>query len=74
MTGEPDPALRLALVGDAEALALVHIKSWCEIYRGVFPERVLEALDATRHAQFWRASVVAAPGCTVVCERDRAKV
>ena len=37
MAGERGHALRLAVAADAEALALVHIKSWREIYKDVVP-------------------------------------
>lgn len=72
MAVEREHALRLAVAADAEALAVVHIKSWREIYKDVFPERVLEELNAARHAAYWRSLVAAAPGGTVVCERGRA--
>jgi ribosomal protein S18 acetylase RimI-like enzyme len=74
MAGERGHTLRLAVAADAEALALVHIKSWREIYKGVFPGHVLERLKADRHAAYWRSLVAAAPGGTVVCERGRAVI
>lgn len=61
-------ALRLAEPADAEGLALLHIKSWREIYKDVFPGRVLEELNAATHAAYWRSLVAADPGGTVVCE------
>lgn len=70
MAVEREYALRLAVAADAEALAVVHINSWREIYKDVFPERVLEELNAARHAAYWRSLVAAAPGGTVVCERE----
>lgn len=74
MAGEREHALRLAVAADAEALALVHIKSWREIYKDVFPGRVLDELNAVRHAAYWRSVVAAAPGSTVVCEQGRAVI
>jgi len=74
MTGERGHALRLAVAADAEALALVHIKSWCEIYKDVFPGHVLKKLNAAKHTAYWRSLVAATPGGTVVCERGRAVI
>lgn len=74
MAAEREHALRLAVTADAEALAWLHIKSWREIYKDVFPGRVLEELNAARHAAYWHSLLTAAPGDTVVCERRQAVV
>lgn len=74
MAGERDHALRLAEAADAEALAQLHIKSWREIYKDVFPGHVLAELNAATHAAYWRSLVAAAPGGTVVCERGPAVI
>lgn len=46
--------LRRATVGDAEALAEVHVRSWQAAYTGIFPEEFLDSLDRERRARWWR--------------------
>ncbi|HVA54375.1 MAG TPA: GNAT family N-acetyltransferase [Gammaproteobacteria bacterium] len=71
MVGVQGYVLRLAVEADAKALAQVHIKSWREIYRDVFPVHVLEKLDVAMHAEHWRSVIATVPANIVVCESDR---
>lgn len=49
--------LRLAEVGDAEAIASLHLTSWRSAYRPFLPARVLDELDLTTHTAEWRRRV-----------------
>ncbi|MFC0006158.1 GNAT family N-acetyltransferase [Micromonospora siamensis] len=46
--------VRTATERDAEALAVVHIRSWQEAYRGKVPQDYLDQLDPTQRRQGWR--------------------
>lgn len=66
--------IRLAIEEDAKALALVHIKSWREIYKAIFPHQVLDTLDAAKHQAYWRSFILESPFDTVVYEREQAVI
>lgn len=46
--------MRRAAVGDAEALAEVHVRSWQAAYAGILPEEFLDNLDRERRVRWWR--------------------
>ncbi|WP_442753381.1 GNAT family N-acetyltransferase [Methylocystis sp. JAN1] len=50
-------ALRRAGMGDAGAIADVHMASWRETYAGMMPAKTLAALDPAEWAQRWRADL-----------------
>lgn len=61
--------VRLATIGDAEALAETHVRSWQAAYAGIFPEEFLDGLDRGRRARWWRRFI--GEGATVhVSEAD----
>jgi GNAT superfamily N-acetyltransferase len=45
--------LRWAVPDDADDLADVHVTTWQEAYRGIFPDVFLNGLDRTRRARWW---------------------
>jgi ribosomal protein S18 acetylase RimI-like enzyme len=47
--------IREAQIGDAAAIALVHIESWKTTYKGIVADSVIEGLDKTRirREKFW---------------------
>ncbi len=45
--------VRSATVGDAEAIARVHIASWRETYTRLLPRGALDDLDAAARAERW---------------------
>ncbi len=47
------PSVRLALIGDIDAVAGIHVRSWQHAYRGQIPDSVLDALDARERAARW---------------------
>ena len=53
-TPPPSVTIRLARVGDAPAIAAVHVDAWRATYRGIFPDDVLDSLSleefTKRHA------------------------
>src|SRR5690349_10269907 len=49
--------VRTAEVGDAAAIARVHVESWRTTYRGLLPDDFLDSLDETRYAERWRRSL-----------------
>jgi ribosomal protein S18 acetylase RimI-like enzyme len=45
--------LRAAEAGDGEGIAHVHVQAWRETYRGIMPDKVLDALSLAEGAQRW---------------------
>ena len=46
--------VRPATVDDAEAIAIVHVRSWQSAYRGLMPDDLLDGLSVARRAGAWR--------------------
>ncbi|MEV0397348.1 GNAT family N-acetyltransferase [Polymorphospora rubra] len=68
----PNVIVRPATVEDAEALAVVHVRSWQEAYRGMVPQEYLDQLDPFRRRQAWRRRIedAPAPAGTLLAERE----
>lgn len=49
--------MRVAVCGDAEAMARVHVASWRSTYRGLMPETTLANLSVERRAAQWRRAL-----------------
>lgn len=49
--------IRKAALGDAEAIARVHVATWRSTYPGAVPDSILVGLSETRHAEMWRRAV-----------------
>lgn len=47
------PTIRIATLQDAEAIALVHIRSWQKMYQEFIPETILNDLSLTERTQQW---------------------
>jgi ribosomal protein S18 acetylase RimI-like enzyme len=50
---------REAVAADADALGLVHVRSWQAAYRGLVPQSYLDGLDPQRRADVWRGWLAA---------------
>lgn len=50
----PAPLIRRAVLADADAIGLVHVRSWQSAYRGTIPVGYLDGLDPARRAQAWQ--------------------
>jgi hypothetical protein len=46
--------VRHATVSDANAIAEIHVSTWRDTYRGQIPDAILDALDVSQRADFWR--------------------
>ncbi len=46
--------VRLARVEDAGQIALVHVRSWQQAYRGLVPQEYLDSLDLVQRAGAWK--------------------
>jgi GNAT superfamily N-acetyltransferase len=64
----PAPLVRRATLADADAIGLVHVRSWQSAYRGKIPQDYLDGLDPVRRSHVWRriigekvSSIYAAP-------------
>ncbi|HTN56363.1 MAG TPA: GNAT family N-acetyltransferase [Microbacterium sp.] len=68
--------IRSATVADAHGLAVVHVRSWQEAYRGLMPQRVLDGLSiAEREANWARIMAETRRGSqTLVVEHEGAIV
>jgi len=53
--------LRPAVLGDAKAIAEVHVRAWRETYRGIMPDKVLDELAIERSAERWSGTIAALP-------------
>ena len=53
----PLTSVRPAEVGDAAAIARVHVESWQTTYRGLLPDDFLESLNQARYEERWRRSL-----------------
>lgn len=51
---ENDVMIRIAVVGDADAIGDVHVRAWQAAYRGVMPDEYLDGLQASERADMWR--------------------
>ncbi|MEI6360900.1 MAG: GNAT family N-acetyltransferase [Actinomycetes bacterium] len=57
--GNQDPFdIRPATASDAEAMALVHVRTWQVAYRGLIPDAHLDAIDVDERAERWRRILV----------------
>ena len=54
------PVIRPAEPGDEDRIALVHVRSWQDAYRGHMPQAFLDALDVGQRAEIWRRRLSAA--------------
>jgi len=68
------PAVRAAMVADAEAIAGVHVASWRAAYAGLLPAQPLAAVTVERRADVWRDLLSGATGwpAVLVAEIDGA--
>ncbi len=46
--------VRPATISDANAIAEIHVATWRDGYRGQIPDAILDALDLSQRADFWR--------------------
>ncbi|MFF8378689.1 GNAT family N-acetyltransferase [Streptomyces sp. NPDC015661] len=52
-------SIREACPEDAAAVAVVHVRSWRAAYRGLVPDRYLDALDTEERTAVWRERLTA---------------
>ncbi len=66
--------VRRARLGDARALAEVHIRAWQAGYRGMMPDELLDGLSVTDRTARWRETLrdPAMDGAVLVAQRDEA--
>jgi ribosomal protein S18 acetylase RimI-like enzyme len=65
--------IRTATVGDAPAIARVHVASWLSTYRGLLPDDFLESLSETNYTGRWRR-VISEGTSKVAVAQDGAEV
>ncbi len=46
--------VRQATVADADAVGLIHVRSWQAAYRGLMPDEFLDSLDVDSRVEEWR--------------------
>jgi GNAT superfamily N-acetyltransferase len=62
--------VRAATPDDAHAIAEVHVRTWREAYRQVFPAEVLDSLSVDQRADFWRERLEAGDAIWVAGEAE----
>lgn len=67
---------RLAALGDAAAIAEIHVQSWQRAYRGLLPQDFLDSLNPTQRTARWRDFITNQdpPGTAVVVIADHEKI
>jgi GNAT superfamily N-acetyltransferase len=56
---------------DADAIARIHVAAWCETYRGLIPDAVIESYsEEKRHAQWRQGLVLGSAGPAVFVAND----
>lgn len=63
--------LRTAQLGDAAAIARLHIASWRAAYTAALPAEYLAALDEGERAEQWRVRLNGAGTAVLLAERER---
>jgi ribosomal protein S18 acetylase RimI-like enzyme len=53
--------IRDARPADARQIALVHVRAWQEAYRGIMPDRYLDALTVDQRLPVWRGALEGSP-------------
>jgi ribosomal protein S18 acetylase RimI-like enzyme len=66
--------IRRATVEDARGIAEVHIRTWQEAYRHVFPAAELDGLDVGERDERWRHNLADPDVPTFVADEDNAVV
>ncbi|HEY1420546.1 MAG TPA: GNAT family N-acetyltransferase [Candidatus Dormibacteraeota bacterium] len=64
--------VRRADLGDAEAIARVHVATWRTTYRGLLPDTFLDSLAEPHYADRWRRVIGDASTRVYVAEHDGA--
>jgi ribosomal protein S18 acetylase RimI-like enzyme len=59
LTAVDEVAIRRAQVGDAAAIAAVHVAAWRETYAGLAPARMLSAFSVAERARRWHRILTA---------------
>ena len=63
--------IRKAIVGDAAAIAGVHVETWRDTYAGMIPDQALVKMSRRRHAAMWAQDLAnGAKGQAVVVADD----
>jgi RimJ/RimL family protein N-acetyltransferase len=57
-------------VGDAGALARIHVAAWQVGYRGLMPDEFLDRLDATKSERRWTATILESAQSILVAEEQ----
>jgi ribosomal protein S18 acetylase RimI-like enzyme len=67
-------AIRKALIGDADGIASVHVRSWQVAYRGQIPDDVLDGLDVAKRANMWRELIQHPDKVILIAENTEANI
>ncbi|MDX6215479.1 MAG: hypothetical protein QOG99_1063, partial [Frankiales bacterium] len=61
-----NPLICVAEVGQADAIAAVHVETWRVAYSGLLPQHVLDGLSVQRRGDGWREILRTQDGHTLV--------
>lgn len=62
--------IREATVGDAQAIATIHVDSWQAAYRGILPDAYLANLTVVQRSEAWRKSIIAGRPRVLIAHAD----
>jgi GNAT superfamily N-acetyltransferase len=65
-----DVTIRRGTIGDAAAIAFVHVSSWRTTYAGIVPDAFLASLNVEERAQNWEKHLAAQKAVFLVAEDE----
>lgn len=66
--------VRKALFEDARGIAIVHVDSWKETYKGIVPDSYLEKLTYQQREQVWETNISEDKSIIFVAENEQGEV
>ncbi|MFS0752126.1 N-acetyltransferase family protein [Oceanobacillus sp. 1P07AA] len=66
--------IRKALFEDARGIAIVHVDSWKETYKGIVPGSYLKKLTYQQREQIWESNISEDKSIIVVAENEQGKI
>lgn len=66
--------IRKALLEDAWGIAMVHVDSWKETYKGIVPDSYLEKLTYQQREQIWESNISEDNSIILVAENEQGEI
>ncbi|GLO65701.1 GNAT family N-acetyltransferase [Oceanobacillus kimchii] len=66
--------VRKALLEDVRGIAIVHVDSWKDTYKGIIPDSYLEKLTYQQREQIWESNISEDKSIILVAENEQGKI